>query len=159
MLKEILSEKSCAACQVCCGFNREDVWETPIVFDETKKKAEALFPDIKFRQTGSAWTFQMEFQPEEQVIFCPILDRNTGCKLGDDKPFDCKIWPFRVMEHQEGLVITVASICPKLGTMEIEKLHQFLQKGLGDYIFSVAARHPEIVKPFQEGYPIICQKS
>ena len=35
-----------------------------------------------------------------------MLDNEKGCILGDDKPFDCRIWPLRVMALNETKVST-----------------------------------------------------
>ena len=36
----------------------------------------------------------MKFNGDE-IIYCPAAS-DHGCVLGDKRPFDCKIWPFRV---------------------------------------------------------------
>ena len=75
--------------------------------------------------------------------------------LGDDKPFDCRIWPYRIMEVGGRRAITFASICDELYHRPLSQLVDFLKEGLADVIFAYADEHPEIVKPYYEGYPVL----
>ena len=35
MLTEILSREACAKCRVCCVFDKDDIWEIPVIPPET----------------------------------------------------------------------------------------------------------------------------
>ena len=75
--------------------------------------------------------------------------------LGDDKPFDCRIWPYRIMEVGGRRAIVIASNCEEMFSRPIAELVGFLRDGLADAIFSYADKHPEIVKPYYEGFPVL----
>ena len=77
-------------------FNKYDLWETPVLEESLKDKASEKFPDTAFVQKGDGWLFRME-ESEDGLYYCPMLDPKSGCMLGDDKPFDCRIWPYRVI--------------------------------------------------------------
>lgn len=158
MLKNILSGKSCAECRICCVFDKYDLWETPLVTDSLHQKINKDFPDVKFITKGSNHLFRME--PEdvegEELYYCPVLDRKTGCKLGDEKPFDCRIWPYRIMELGGKTVISIASICPEMYKKPLADLVNELEaNGLADRIFAEAEKNPDMIKPYQDGYPIL----
>ena len=51
--------------------------------------------------------------------------------------------------------ITIASICEEMFGRPLSQLSGFLKEGLADAIFSYADAHPEIVKPYYEGYPVL----
>lgn len=158
MLKNILSGSSCAKCRICCVFDKYDIWETPVVTEEVYNTVCEKFPEVKFISKGENRLFRME--PEEvngeELYYCPVLDKNTGCRLGDEKPFDCRIWPYRIMELGGRLVISIASICPEMYKKPLNLLVEELERnGLGDAIFAEAEKNPGIVKPYQEGYPIL----
>lgn len=161
MLKNILSGSSCAKCRICCVFDKYDLWETPVVNEEVYNKVREKLPEVKFITKGENRLFRME--PEEvngeELYYCPVLDKNTGCRLGDEKPFDCRIWPYRIMELGGRLVISIASICPEMYKKPLNLLVEELERnGLGDAIFAEAEKNPGIVKPYQEGYPILMVK-
>ncbi len=154
MLKKILDGKSCAECRLCCVFDRYDVWETPVFTDEIKKKILEKNPHTEFIRKEGGWIFKADEFDDEGLFSCPALTPK-GCMLGDEKPFDCRIWPYRIMEIGGRRAITIASICDELYNRPLSQLVEFLKEGLADDIFAYADAHPEIVKPYFEGYPVL----
>ena len=159
MLKNILSPQSCAKCRICCIFDKYDVWETPVISDELYEKLKETRPDLKFVSKGGsgAYIFNMEstWDEKEELFRCPALDPQKGCTLGELKPFDCKIWPYRIMELGDRRVITIASICPEMYSKPLNKLVEELETGLADVIFAEADKNPAIIKPYEQGYPVL----
>lgn len=112
MLSKILSKETCAGCKFCCSFRRCSLWETPLFPEETVKRLGGRF-NIEKRDGYSYG--KMDFSesyttdnPEEEAA-CQYLNPQSGCTLSyEDKPFDCKIWPLRIMrkknsdEHRAG---------------------------------------------------------
>ena len=155
MLKNILKSSDCASCRVCCVFDKYDLWETPVLDGELKKRVEERFPRISFVEKGNGWLFRME-ESEDELYYCPALDPNSGCILGEDKPFDCKIWPYRIMSLGGKRVISIASICPTMYAKPLSELCGELERnGLAEKIFAFADSHPDIVKPYENGYPVL----
>lgn len=154
MLKKILSGKSCAECRLCCIFDRYDIWETPVFNEEIKNRIKQLRPDTEFVTKDGGYIFKADNIGADQLFSCPALTE-TGCMLGDDKPFDCRIWPYRIMKVGGRRAITIASICDELYNRPLSQLVGFLKEGLAEAIFSYADSHPEIVKPYYEGYPVL----
>ncbi len=156
MLKSILSPSDCAKCRICCEFDRNDIWEMPTVSDELKEC-------ILEKNTGTEFdghTFRADFKEGEELVRCPMLTEN-GCGLGEDKPFDCKIWPFRIMQINEHLLgITVSPVCPKVFSLPLDRLYALLDgEGLADKIFEYADSHRYIIKPYIADYPILMLKN
>ncbi len=154
MLKKILKAESCAACRLCCIFSRYEVWETPVFTAEICERIRAAKPGTEFVGKDGGFIFRVRELDENELFSCPALT-DTGCMLGDDKPFDCRIWPYRIMEVGGRRAITIASICPELYSRPLSELVEFLKEGLADEIFAYANAHPEIVKPYYEGYPVL----
>ena len=155
MLKNILKSSDCAACKICCVFDKYDIWETPVLDDELKNRISERFPQLSFVKKGEGWLFRME-ESEDELFYCPALDKNSGCILGEDKPFDCKIWPYRIMELGGRRVISIASICPTMFKKPLSELCAELEKNnLADKIFEFADSHPDIVKQYEDGYPVL----
>lgn len=93
--------------------------------------------------------------PEEEVP-CTFLDPECGCILKpEDKPFDCSIWPLRIMDKDGELVIALTPTCPSIGAVPSKALVNLVQDSLGDKIFEYAKAHPYIVKEYKEGFPVI----
>lgn len=154
MLKGLLSPDSCAQCRLCCVFDRYDVWETPVFTPELRERILAARPETEFIARDGGYMLRVREFDSEGLFSCPALTP-TGCMLGDDKPFDCRIWPYRIMEVGGRRAVTIASICEELYRRPLSELVGFLKKGLAEEIFRYADAHPEIVKPYYEGYPVL----
>lgn len=154
MLKKILDNRTCAECKLCCIFDRYDIWETPVFDEHAKNKLESL-ADAEFVQKDGGYIFKAEKFDDEGLFTCPALDSEKGCMLGDEKPFDCRIWPYRIMQIGDKRAITIAEICDAMYNKPLSELVGFLKKGLADTIFRYADSHPEIVKPYDNSYPVL----
>ena len=118
------------------------------MLDELERKGMALVP------RGDEYVFDMAFDGDK-IVMCPMAGEN-GCALGDEKPFDCRVWPFRVNDLAGRRVITVSPVCRAVFALPLETLVQFLNEdGFADMLFSTARLHPDIVKPYMDGYPIL----
>ena len=154
MLKKLLSREECANCKICCSFDDYDIWETPIIDEELKVKVLKLNPEQKFVAKGNSSILRMEKDAEEDLYFCSVLDRQKGCLLGDEKPFDCRIWPFRVMRLDKRLVITLSPVCPVVQTRPLSLIKEVCDE-LAPIIYAQAQKNPDIVKNYIENFPII----
>ena len=85
---------------------------------------------------------------------CPALSEN-GCILGDEKPFDCRIWPFRVMELDGCRIIAVSSLCIDVHSQSHDSLRAFLKEGLAAEIFAYADKFPEAVHEYYDNYSVL----
>ena len=156
MLKEILSPESCAKCRLCCGFDREDMWENPVISSEIAENVRKKCPGGKLNSFGKqSFAFELDFG-DKDIAYCPALSE-TGCTLGEDKPFDCKIWPYRVMEKEGRLVLTLSPVCSILSAESRDKTAAFAEK-LAPIAFAEAKKNPDIIKKYIEGYPILAEK-
>lgn len=154
MLKKILNPASCGECRVCCGFDESDKWEIPLIFDELREFIAQHYPDVKLIARGGEYVFDMRFNGGE-VAYCPMLTEN-GCALGDNKPFDCRIWPFRVNSLDGRRVITVSPVCGEVSALPLKALCDFVNAdGFAKRLFEAAKAHPDMVKPYISGYPIV----
>ena len=95
-------------------------------------------------------------QDSEEEAACDYLDAHKGCILTqEDKPFDCKIWPLRIMRKGDRLVIALTPTCPSIGREPSEELKELVNNGLGEVIYNYAKENPFIIKEYKEGFPII----
>ncbi|MBP3923402.1 MAG: hypothetical protein J6D27_10580 [Ruminiclostridium sp.] len=161
MLKKILSPESCAKCRVCCVFDKEDIWEIPLLSEELLSYVlKNVDSDIKYEKQGDEYRLLMSFGEGEELSYCPVLTE-TGCALGDKKPFDCRVWPFRVNRISDNICgITVSPVCGCVSELSLKKLSEFLfdsseGESLADVMFSYVKEHPDNIKPYIENYPIL----
>ncbi len=154
MIGKLLSKEECAKCQICCSFDSTDLWETPVVTPELKIRILDDYPEMKFITKGESFLFRMEKEPDADLYYCSVLDHKKGCVLGDEKPFDCKIWPFRIMDFEGKRVITLSPVCPVVKTRPLDEICQ-VAKELAPMIYAEADKNPDIVKKYLPNYPVI----
>ena len=165
MLSTILSKKQCAACKFCCSFRRQSLWETPLFPPEVAEKLSkpneyGVVGEFAATGDGDACSLVLEnnyrtADPEEEVP-CTFLDPKRGCILKpEDKPFDCSIWPLRIMNKDGELVIALTPTCPSIGAVPSQALTELVKSGLGEKILEYAKEHPYIIKEYRDGFPII----
>lgn len=133
MLSKILSKNDCRECKFCCSFRRQSLWELPL-FDW--RKPLDLLPLYKTEN------------PDEEVP-CPYLEDGKGCTLSSEKkPFDCKIWPLRVVSSKENseLQIVLTPTCKAINKVPLEKIRELVNTELKETILSYAKEHPQIIK-------------
>lgn len=158
MLSSILSKTTCAACKFCCSFRRQSLWETPLF---PPGVAEKLSKPNEYGVVGEFRDGQIilggyRTDDSEEEVPCTFLDPQKGCILkGEDKPFDCSIWPLRIMDKNGKLVIALTPTCPAIGAVPNQALIDLVKNGLGEQIFEYAKTHPYIVKEYREGFPVV----
>ena len=155
MLTELLSSETCAECRLCCVFDSYDIRDTPVFDTPTRDRILFLCPDAQFVPKGAFWQFRIRMTDAEDCFPCPVLDPASGCMLGENKPFLCKLFPLRVMELDGRLLIAVSPFCHAMAEHRLGTLLDFLKKGLADSVFTYAAAHPDVVQPYDELYPIL----
>lgn len=154
MLGKLLSAKTCAQCRICCGFDDEDIWEIPVFDEKLKAKISQLLPQAQFAGCGDGYAFEMQKDGQSGLYICPGLDEEKGCVLGDCKPFDCRIWPFRVMRFEGKNVLTLSPVCPHIFDDPMKDILETAVQ-LAPQIFAYAKQMPSAVKPYIDGYPIL----
>ncbi len=158
MLTKLLKRETCAECRLCCVFDSSDIWETPVISEEVRHRIENILPEVEFLSKGEkSYLFRIRHLDEGDLFYCPILT-DTGCRLGTEKPFDCQIWPYRVMEVEGKIAITIAPICEAMMRVSLGELTGLLKESLADVIFRYAQDNPDIIKPYDPMYPILLWK-
>lgn len=155
MIGKLLSREECAKCRLCCCFDSYDLWETPVIENSTRQRIlEEFKPDQDFLDLEDHSLLKMQKEPDRDLYYCSLLDHDKGCIMGTEKPFDCRIWPFRVMDLNGTRVIVLSTVCPVVQTRPLCEI-QAVAKELAPQIFAYADRAPFAVKKYISGYPIM----
>ncbi len=158
MLKDVLSPGDCAKCGFCCSFRRQSLHLTPLFARETVDEIRRLHPEARFKTLpNGAVTIDIDDQyrtdDSEEEAPCPF--NKKGCILpGHLKPFDCKLWPFRLMRRGDGLALALVPTCPwieKDDTAKFMATASSVAKEAMDY----AKDHPEIVIEYRADYQVV----
>lgn len=157
MLTEIFTPADCAACKLCCNFHRSSAWETPALESELIYLLQEEGVPLEKRSDGST-SFYLHFcsNSENEVADCPMLNCETGCTLPRElRPFECRIWPLRLMKQYSHLVIGLYKNCPALKGDSLERLTRFATTELLPALLDYAKKHPQSVREVNSAYSII----
>lgn len=155
MIRKLLKREECAKCRLCCCFDSYDLWETPVINEETHDRILAEFkPDQEFLELEDHYLLKMPKEPDRDLYYCTLLDHEKGCIMGEEKPFDCRIWPFRIMDLKGIRVIVLSPVCPVVQTRPLCEI-QAVAKELAPQIFAYADANPSAVKKYISGFPIM----
>ncbi|MBQ8906636.1 MAG: hypothetical protein IJY85_09765 [Ruminococcus sp.] len=161
MLQPLLLPHDCASCRLCCSFDDSDLWELPLMTAKTAEQVAQLSPQSVLEPCGSGFIPVPRAQEwdEKGLYRCPALGEN-GCRLPrEERPFECLVWPFRVMERDGAYIICVSELCAPICRHPRERLLEKLRGGLAERMFRYAQAYPASVKPFAEGYTVLMDES
>jgi len=127
MLQQILTKQNCAECKGCCFFDSDDCWELP--------------------QSVTAMT------KDGGGLVCEHLTPD-GCGLGDAKPAECALYPFRVMRLGDYRLIALSCYCEAVARLPLADIKRFVENKQGE-ILALADDNPEIVKEYNSEYIIL----
>lgn len=158
MLKDVLSPGDCAKCGFCCSFRRQSLHLTPLFAGETVDEIRRLHPEARFKTLpNGAVTIDIDdqYRTDDSTEEAPCPFNKKGCILpGHLKPFDCKLWPFRLMRRGDGLALALVPTCPwieKGDTAKFKATASSVAKEAMDY----AKGHPEIVIEYRADYQVV----
>lgn len=157
MLTDLFTPQDCAACKLCCNFHRSSAWETPSLEPELIYLLQEECVPLEKRADGST-SFYLHFcsDDENEVANCPMLNTSSGCILPRElRPFECRIWPIRLMRDASRLVIGIYKNCPALRGESLDRLIHFATGELLPQLQTYATKHPTSVRPVNPAYDII----
>ena len=152
--ESLLTRGECAACRECCVFESYDLYDTPTVTDEVMERARTIDPSVRFAETEGRRLFMMKGGADSELRFCPMLDPERGCRLGEHKPFECAVFPFRLMELDGRRAVTVSPVCPVVRGKPFGALLGEAKR-LAPLMFAEADRCPQMIRKYAPGYPVL----
>ena len=157
MLSGLLEKHQCAECRFCCVFDKDDFWEMPSLLPDTAEKIKSFKPKTLLNSCDKVFMFDVK-NIEGELYPCPALTSN-GCGLSSDlKPFECSIWPIRLMKFKGDIVLTVCKDCSALKDIDTQTIDDFANSKVRVLALNYAKKYPSIVKSFHENYRIIYPK-
>lgn len=157
MLTHIFTPTQCANCKLCCNFHRDSAWETPALESQQISLLQSKGTPLEIRPDGSC-SFHLSFLTNlaDEVCNCPVLDTQNGCTLPrKQRPFECRIWPLRLMNDGNQLVLGLYTQCPALTPPVLHKLISYATGELLPRLTEYAREHPLAVRSLNPAYQVI----
>ncbi|MDE6730846.1 MAG: hypothetical protein K2J71_08765 [Oscillospiraceae bacterium] len=156
MLKKLLTQNTCAKCRQCCIFSNYDIWDLPVLSGAVREQCRTILPELEFISKGTeSYLFRIRKTNPDGLFACPVLDPESGCLLGDQKPFDCQIFPFQIVTIQNRHAIVLSRLCDAMMNTPVRKLTDFLEQELAEKIFSYAQEHPDVIRYYDGHSPVL----
>lgn len=154
MLEAILEKKTCAECRYCCVFDATDIWEMPLVDAAVREAVLAALPGTSFNPDGDDWRFAVNAPADGRLVNCPALTAH-GCMLGSDAPFECRLWPMRVLVRDGRRVLALSPGCKALAALPISTVAAHA-RAIAPKVAAYVAAHPQMIHPWRDDYRWLC---
>jgi len=155
MLDKVLKAEDCKKCKKCCKFFLKEDWDIPLL-TESEKNLQIFNSNILYFRS-KLWKINILGLNNKEKTACPFLDESRGCILRENKPFECKIWPFQIMKRKKNKpLIALSKECPIINNCDKEKLIAIAIENK-DELFKIAIEYPEILKHFSNDYELLLE--
>lgn len=153
MLKLILKPNTCKECKICCNYSKESLWDIPGFTEKEYKRTILEFPEMKAISYTKNNLYYFTPLKKGTTYLCPFLSDN-GCKLGNNKPFKCAIWPLYVVTKENEKYIAVSKVCPNIPNITPETFKSLL---FSEYqkIQETVRLFPELIETNRDFFKII----
>lgn len=151
MIASILSRDTCKACQICCRYDDNDIWDAPGFTSPEIERAREIASFPYYEKRG---LFFCCMEKEDGQYNCPLLSPE-GCRLEEKKPFKCAIWPLYVVNLHGRLALAISNVCPTVSRLSNESILTSLGATI-QQITQTACDYPELVEPMRPHFRKLC---
>ncbi len=120
----------CTQCGNCCGGSPGEVHVNDAEIEQLAKRFEVSEVEFKAMFTEKALDGGLTLR-DRRNYECVFYDRNKGCVVYEDRPTQCRTWPFwRVLVHSPRHWTEAAKNCPGLNTgptHSLEKIEESIK--------------------------------
>ena len=121
-LSPILKRETCANCKICCVFKLESLVYVPRGIETVKQK---------------------------DGMFACVHHCEEGCKLGENRPMECKAWPFSVSKRGDELLLVLEHSCPELNKKEkLEEAKKFAIEAIAPDLLEYSRNHLDTLREY-----------
>jgi len=152
MLEEYLSTKDCATCKICCKFEPDEICDAPTFTEEEMLLSKKVNCNAEFIKKGAV--YQLVLEKWNNKYICPFLSEN-GCLLCDNRPFDCKSWPFYLMKQRDNYVLTLTKDCPVVWDRFMNDKSSIMTSNLISECKRIIEYYPDMIPMYNRNMTIV----
>ena len=153
------TKQSCLSCKGCCKFEEEELYFVPLFTkDEMEKlgKNKATFKPYK----NSSNVFQIQLKKQNKVYVCPFLKNDHLCEIYENRPFDCRFWPFIFMKKDDKVYLCCdTDLCPEVEDLSEKEFNELKDKTMQwteeNKIMDFIEKHKDLIWDYEEDTLII----
>jgi Fe-S-cluster containining protein len=156
MQPEFITPEECLKCKVCCRFSDIKTDFRPYLDSKEVQDLSCYTKKIYLPHIDNRRGTRIIPQKKDGFI-CPFfnLEKNS-CSIYEKRPFDCRLYPFVVMENKErngivvGADISCHSIRNAIGKYGFQKYVNYLQNHFAGYLIEYIEKNPFFVMEYQD---------
>lgn len=165
---QIINSKDCKNCNdECCRFAPHLKRFAPVfVGEEFKDVINRGYSKNLFKKI-SRNEYQLKLNKKEKGFFvCDFLTKDERCSINKIKPYDCKIWPFILMngkgknKNRVYLMVDAVNECHAIKKASKEKMKRYityLKKYLeSDKVATFLKKYPKMIRDYDCDLTKIC---
>ncbi len=106
-----VTSQECLACRGCCRFHApDDAWSPRLTAEDAALLLKAQ-PDGGWQGGGG----RLALKACQSGHACPFLEEGSGkCGVYDDRPFECRLYPFLLSREDTGFRVYAHTSCPAI---------------------------------------------
>lgn len=155
-IKQIIPSKICLSCDGCCRYSRrESSWSPLFLQKEIEELTQrGILPAALF--CGDRKPSRINLVPFKDAWACPCFDQSGSlCRIYDDRPLDCRVYPFLFVLHEGAPALAVDLNCyyvrEHLSGKDMEEQALMLEP----LFKKIACGSPEMFQKYPEGYRVL----
>lgn len=136
-LKQLIPQKFCLACDVCCRFtDQHTIWAPVFTKKEIRGlRGQKLLSPNAFSNNKPDWrACRISLEPYRDFFICPCYKpKNHKCQIYTKRPLDCRLYPFVLLLRQGNYFLGQDRRCPYLlqcRTQELNEYRSYLKEEL-----------------------------
>ncbi|HEY5594657.1 MAG TPA: phosphatidylglycerol lysyltransferase domain-containing protein [Nitrospiria bacterium] len=162
-LPQLIPSVRCLACDVCCRFPEKDSPLAPyFTAEEIRAAIELGIPPERFSGPNGC-RIELISHPHGEGYICPAFDpAANGCRIYDDRPFDCQLFPLALMwdPAKSTVLLGYDRKCPVIvetlfDTVPFEYARTLADRLESDETIKMIGAHPGLVGVFQHDVMIL----
>ncbi len=161
-LLQLVPSRVCLQCDVCCRFPERDSLLRPYFTAEEIRRAIARGVDPSHFPDPNGCQVSVVPNPSGEGYLCPAFDPQTShCRIYEDRPLDCQIYPLAVMwsvDRQE-IVLGWDAKCPFIREAVPVDIRAYAERITGlleqDRAVETFVAHPRLIGGFQDDVVIL----
>lgn len=161
-LPQLVPSRVCLSCDVCCRFPEPDSFLRPYFTAGEIRRAVARGIDPAHFPDPGGGQITVVPHPAGEGYLCPAFDPSTShCRIYDDRPLDCRIYPLAVMWSADASAVVLGwdTKCPFLREAVPKEIlayagtiTELLERG---ELLDTVAANPRLVGRFQEDVVVL----
>ncbi|MDD5691799.1 MAG: YkgJ family cysteine cluster protein [Candidatus Omnitrophica bacterium] len=154
MIRQFVPQEFCLKCRSCCRFKEANsVWSPCLLDEEIQGLVDRA--GIPAASISADRRIQPIAGPDGGFI-CPFLDSGDNkCLIYDQRPFECRLYPFLINLRKGKVLLTVDLNCPYvLERMDSPEMREYIVY-ISSYLNSpkqlkILKDNPQIIQAYEE---------